>query len=337
MPGQIGSDEAGYGPNLGPLTITGTLWSNSGSQDCLYEALDKIVKRSPSRLKDSRLTVADSKVVYKSSGSIQHLESTVLSFLIASENSKRRLSSSQNHGNPFVAYPVPRTIRDLIHLACPTTDWPGVQTQPGFAMQEIELPLKACPSKIENCARVLEETMEDSSVRLQQTICRPVFANEFNSALATLGNKATLLSETTLDIISALQADFDDDLEIVCDKHGGRNHYASLIQSKLTDQPVSIGLESRQCSDYFFSEGDRDVAIHFQAGGESFMPTALASMVSKYLREVIMVAWNRFWINKIPTLKPTKGYPVDAKRFKAEIHDCQKQLGISDHDIWRMR
>ena len=96
-----------------------------------------------------------------------------------------------------------------------------------------------------------------------------------------------------------------------------------------------VGEERLEVSDYSFRENDRDVFIRFQAKGESFLPTALASMVSKYLREIFMMMWNDFWQLKIPDIKPTKGYPVDAKRFKSEIAQVQAELGIDDHLIWR--
>ena len=127
----------------------------------------------------------------------------------------------------------------------------------------------------------------------------------------------------------------DDDIEIGCDKHGGRSKYAGLIQAILTDEFLAIGEEKPENSDYSFRERERDVFIRFQAKGESFLPTALASMVSKYLREVFMMLWNDFWQLKIPDIKPTKGYPVDAKRFKSEIASVQAELGIEDHLIWR--
>ncbi|MFT7631390.1 MAG: hypothetical protein ACI87E_002428, partial [Mariniblastus sp.] len=46
---------------------------------------------------------------------------------------------------------------------------------------------------------------------------------------------------------------------------------------------------------------------------------------------------NEFWIEQIPGLKPTKGYPVDAKRFKAEIAKVQAKLGITDEAVWRKK
>ena len=77
--------------------------------------------------------------------------------------------------------------------------------------------------------------------------------------------------------------------------------------------------------------------VVFQVNGERFMPTALASMTAKYLRELSMRAFNDFWRAHIPDLKPTAGYYRDAWRFKKEIATKQQELGIDDRLIWRSR
>ena len=100
MPYLIGTDEAGYGPNLGPLTITGTLWQNLSGQTCLYDILNGVIKPAPDRKSDNRLVVADSKVVYKSSGSIKNLETTVLSFLAAISNLPKNSKSCLLYTSP---------------------------------------------------------------------------------------------------------------------------------------------------------------------------------------------------------------------------------------------
>ena len=332
MPYLIGTDEAGYGPNLGPLTITGTLWENLSGQACLYEALDAVIKPAPDRKPDNRLVVADSKMVYKSSGSIKNLETTVLSFLAATSNQSENFESSK-----VGVAAIPQDIASLVRLACPASDGQLLQSLPAYDFSAITLPLKAAPGQVCEYANRLREAQAAAKVKLQSILCHPVFPTHFNAGLTSYGNKATLLSNQTLAIVASLKSKTDDDLEIVCDKHGGRSKYADLINAHLTDQPISIGAETRDCSDYSFSDQQSDIVIRFQAGGETFMPTALASMVSKYVREVFMKAWNRFWIDQLPDLKPTKGYPLDAKRFKAEINDRQNQLGIADIDIWRQK
>jgi ribonuclease HII len=333
MPDLIGVDEAGYGPNLGPLTITGTFWKNNGSQDCLYNALADVIKRLPDRTRDSRLVVADSKAVYKSSGSIKKLETTVLSFLLALKVARQKTVAGEPDHEPLV----PQTVREMIELACPSAKWSSIDLNPGYDFPGTKLPLKADPADIVDHTQQLVLAMEEANVALAAIYCWPIFAGEFNRCLQTYGNKATLLSNRSMNVVANLKPKSTDDLEIVCDKHGGRNHYLSLIKTQLTNQSVATGEETRTSSDYSFTESSRDVVIRFQAGGESFMPTALASMVSKYIREVFMEAWNQFWIKKIPGLKPTKGYPVDAKRFKSAINQAQKSLDISDHDIWRKK
>jgi hypothetical protein len=50
-----------------------------------------------------------------------------------------------------------------------------------------------------------------------------------------------------------------------------------------------------------------------------------------------MAAFNAFWLRHQPALRPTAGYPGDARRFKNEIAELQTTLGISDRQLWRNR
>ena len=60
-------------------------------------------------------------------------------------------------------------------------------------------------------------------------------------------------------------------------------------------------------------------------------------MTAKYHRELAMRAFNDFWTTKLPGLKPTAGYPNDAKRFREQISQLQRELKIDDRLIWRNR
>ena len=73
----------------------------------------------------------------------------------------------------------------------------------------------------------------------------------------------------------------------------------------------------------------------FVAKGESFLPAALASMFAKYTRELTMDAFNAWWAQHLPEIKPTAGYPQDAKRFLAEIEPLLEPLGIDRDVLWR--
>lgn len=126
---------------------------------------------------------------------------------------------------------------------------------------------------------------------------------------------------------------------ILCDKLGGRNNYRSLLAQFFPEYKRTTFSESRNISIYsMISNSDRQfppLEIRFQMKGEANHPTALASIFSKYLRELSMIFFNDFWQRQIPDLLPTAGYPVDAKRFYNEIHEKQIALGISDFELWR--
>ena len=100
---KIGTDEAGYGPNLGPLVVTGTLWKTRSCDDDLYQLLAPCVADQPpgrNNPDQDSLAIADSKVVYRSK-SIRHLEKSVLTTL------------------SLVAGTVPSTLRELTRLVKP--------------------------------------------------------------------------------------------------------------------------------------------------------------------------------------------------------------------------
>jgi ribonuclease HII len=106
-----------------------------------------------------------------------------------------------------------------------------------------------------------------------------------------------------------------------------------LIDEQLDGQMIFRVCEGRQRSSYRVGSSE----IHFQTKAEEHFPVAVASMVCKYLRELSMELFNDFWRQHLPDVKPTKGYPVDAKRFRKDIADVQKKLEILDATLWRER
>jgi hypothetical protein len=60
-------------------------------------------------------------------------------------------------------------------------------------------------------------------------------------------------------------------------------------------------------------------------------------MASKYLRELAMRALNAFWGPRVPGLRPTAGYPQDARRFRNDIAATRRELGIEERVLWRVK
>ncbi len=313
---QIGTDEAGYGPNLGPLTITGTLWQLADDSHDLYQQLDSVITSQRSEVSAKRMIFADSKKVYVS-GALRQLELPVLAALSAVLG-----HTPSNWQQLLIALTTP----DALQTTC---------RQPWLADRELNLPIAASQPEIQAMSSRFGEVCEIAQVRLLKVQCQAIGPEQFNRELTTLGNKASLLSIQTLRIVRQLLNQTDANVQVGCDKHGGRSKYASLIQSVVSPEFVYVGQESLASSDYRFIESDREIKLRFAAKGETFLPTALSSMTSKYLREIFMILWNDFWREQVPGIRPTQGYPQDAKRFKGEISARQKQLGIHDELIWR--
>jgi hypothetical protein len=102
-------------------------------------------------------------------------------------------------------------------------------------------------------------------------------------------------------------------------------------------------LESPEGSSYLLQERSADgtqrrTMIHFREKGESlFLPTALASMVCKYFREMCMHSFNSWWCGQITGLRPTAGYYQDGSRWLLDVEPHLSRLGISRDMLVRIR
>ena len=96
--------------------------------------------------------------------------------------------------------------------------------------------------------------------------------------------------------------------------------------------------EGRARSVYSFLAPGRRMRLTFQPRADAeHLCVALASMVSKYLREALMLEFNRFWQEQVPGLKPTAGYPGDAARFLEAIRPAAERLGVPEAALWRRK
>jgi hypothetical protein len=66
-------------------------------------------------------------------------------------------------------------------------------------------------------------------------------------------------------------------------------------------------------------------------------PVSLASMYSKYVRELFMKLFNQYWCELVPGLKPTAGYGRDARRFLRDVEPVRRAKGISQTLLVRAR
>ncbi len=317
----IGTDEAGYGPNLGPLIVSASAWrvSNEALRRDLYDLLRECVSPEPVRPgQDLQVAIADSKTLYQPGGGLAGLELGVFTAL------------------RVLGLHVDRW-RDIWRTLNPTSNCP-LASAPWNDDYDAPLPIEVDTRLLDECGRILAAGLQQAGVQLAALRSVAVFPEEWNHLLEQHESKGAVLSHITLGLVrSLIPPSADEPVLVICDKHGGRNRYGPLLQHFFPETLVETHAEGRAVSIYRWGPATGRVEVRFAAKGETFLPSALASMVSKYLRELAMTAFNEFWRRHKPNLRPTAGYPVDAKRFMNEIGEVQQMLGIADSQIWRNR
>lgn len=369
----IGTDEAGYGPNLGPLLVSASCWqyqptnfgpckTNRPAARSLFDHLpteEDATAKTPSVessleqfdaaleplcARGGLFPIIDSKKLYHS-GEITALERSLLLAL--------DLMAAQRAENGFDSAAVferveRRTFRTVLRSLVPEERSSGTESPVWETDRNFSIPLAAKNTDESKRSAVAEEIVRrfrESAIALCGLRSRRIQPAEFNRILARTGSKSDLLAEATM----RLARDFLDEIRlrtspngepvfalILCDKLGGRNRYADLLRGEFSNSTIQTLGESRNLSRYRWEEKKHlSIEIRFQAKGESNRPTALASIASKYLRELSMTLFNRYWIEKKPDLLPTAGYPVDARRFWSEIAPLAATLGLDRKTLWR--
>jgi hypothetical protein len=317
MPWVVGIDEAGYGPNLGPLVQAAVALYLPDGDPAGWETLRPVVRRCGERT-DGRLLIDDSKQVYTRHG-LAALERGVMSSLILTES----------------------TVGDVLRRG----------TVAGVSIREVlasevwydpaeSTPIAATGEEVWSAFTAFHEGLTDGvGVGSPGAVIVPT--PRFNQIVDESGSKATVLGRGLAELIPAALDGMRRDGEpvvIQCDKHGGRNYYAAMLQEAFPDGWIVPERESADESRYRVELLDRPVTITFRPRAEAdSVAVALASMLCKYLREVCMRQFNRFWATHVPGIRPTAGYPGDAKRFFDEIRPAMAKLGLTDDQVWRKR
>jgi hypothetical protein len=316
MPWIVGIDEAGYGPNLGPFVMSSV--ACRAPADCetndLWQLLSAAVRR-PEENDDGRLVIGDSKQVYSPARGLAALEMSVLSVLAAAPTV-----------NAFLQGLVAHRLSELREECWYT----GAST----------LPAAIDPLLVAWAAHRMQAAAAPCGLTWGPIRCVVICTPRFNELTDRMGSKGGVLGHSLGMLLTANRksCDGEEPLHFNVDKHGGRNNYAAMLQHAAGGGMVLAHEEGMERSHYRLVGLERDIRMTFEprADGNHFC-VALASMVSKYVRELLMREFNEFWRQHLPDVKPTAGYPGDSSRFFEDIRPALKRLGIAEAAVWRAR
>jgi len=315
-----GIDEAGFGPLLGPLVVTGVAFRVPDSQThrCLWDTLSASCTRTPDR-DHRRLAVADSKQLFRGRADFSALERPAMVMLAAAGQR-------------------PRNWRALLETLAPNAA-AALEDYPWYSGRNIDLPLCDGVGDIGTRANAVRRNMAEERVELLGVFAEPVLEGQFNDLISKTGNKAVAMLGTVLRAIDRiLRCDPNPRVRLCVDRLGGRVHYREALQTAFPEYDLQILEECPERSAYRLVNSTRVCRVEFVAGGENrHFAIALASVFSKYLRELYMHVFNDYWSEQVTSLRPTAGYYTDAKRWLSDASAELDRLGIDRATLVRQR
>jgi ribonuclease HII len=315
----VGIDEAGYGPILGPLVVSAAVVELPDV--LLGKSLWETLRKSVAKMRAGaagRVVINDSKKLHtgRDYGCLQR---GVLASLAAA-----KMNPVQNVGELLT--------RLDSNIAGKLGGYPwygGVK----------EWELKYDGDDVGTAGAALGQEMAEQGLRMVGLWSRVLPVGRFNEMVEAVDNKASVLFSLICQLVQQAYKRFgNQNLQIVIDKQSGRSHYRKPLQRMFPGTEMKVIQEDDMTSSYQLSGFDSSMKIHFlQKGDQRQLPIALASMTSKYVRELFMEMLNAYFQERFPAVKPTAGYYKDGKRFLSELEGKVDEELAPRHLLVRVR
>jgi hypothetical protein len=227
---------------------------------------------------------------------------------------------------------LPTTIYGLLEVLSPDC-LPRLAEYPWF--QNLQNCGLAAPADLKIAAQVFADDLQAHGAQLVHLRSSCLDVAYYNTMVERVKNKSQVLFIAVTELIQGLLDRFPaEDLHIQVDRQGGRTRYRESLLRSFPGGDLRIVQEGEGTSTYELRLGSRRVRLSFEVKADDrYLPVALASMVSKYIRELLMECMNRYFLALDPALAPTAGYWKDGTRFLEELRQRLPDLKL---DVRRM-
>ena len=306
-----GIDEAGYGPVIGPFTCAS--FESPYGADFWGSRLD-IFRGNKGKglplVNDSKVLNRGKKTFkgYFSSG-FAELEKTVLALYYTACGGRLPENAEK--------------LADMFYGGDKLPYWSGAA--------DVRLPVACGLSGALSAGKALKGSVPENSMMIAARIMYP---GEINAALEKV-NKTGLVKESFSYLIKRTLMLSDGDAEFECGKMSGTVYYGGFMKEMFPGRGVRAEKES-VCLSSYGVEAHRGVKISFILDGDSSsFRIALASMLAKYIRDILTYSMNLYFQKHKADIAFSKGYSPDGLRFAADTKEIRYKLGIKDWEFIR--
>jgi len=372
----LGIDEAGYGPDIGPLVVTSSLFKLSKEYDSqkFWKAFFNIVSKKITAFPE-KVVVSDSKYLFKNYPKNYLIgETTVLCFysllytrplnfqeflqnilmddLIGMQKRCKTFSkwtykmcwgnNNSNNNNQdynfFTKYPL--NSKNLDPQPFIRNLFPKLQKvikNSGIDLIDIKS-IVLCP-RLYNESIIKGGKLYLNYLQFDRLIKFALKRILIENNLAR--NKEVTKNPKRENSKSELKSN---SLNIFADKLGSTKYYLNYLNSGFFKNfKIKILKQSKIISSYEPLNLNNELynlklKISFAKEGDKIhFPIALSSIFGKYIRERLIKNINKFFISKIINLKPTKGYAYKLKEFIEATDKVRKKYNIETECFLRKR
>jgi ribonuclease HII len=299
---RLGIDENGLGPRLGPLVVTGVLAH-------LTPAGERRMREAPQLLLHERLDDSKALVDHRD---VRLGEAWARALCLASGSepcSPDELLGALSYRD-----------RSWLRAPCPAAAREQCWSCDGEAFASAEADVARANDDLDALAH--------AGVQVRWVRSEVTCARRINEARAAGRGRLQLDLASMEQLVLAARQVAGAEILAVCGKVGGIRRYGPALE-RLGAGLHTVLEEGPACSSYRFA-GVGEVRFVRDADGADPL-VALASLVGKYVREVLMKRVVRFYRAAIPGLGDASGYndPVTG-RFVAATREARARMGVPD-------